>query len=156
MNSNADKVWKIGDELNMANNEGHHEIASDGSITLQALEAAAGALQRRGDIRNGGIKIWLGEAIEHWYKSISTQQGGEFRTDESVLEQHFLASLPKDDWRVPYGMDGPQARELVGEFKWRRKRGQSLDGLTWPPSDDPYAPANDPNHMYYIPKEGES
>ncbi|MBZ0300328.1 MAG: hypothetical protein K8J31_11325, partial [Anaerolineae bacterium] len=70
-------------------------------------------------------------------------------------EHHFLASLPRDDWRVPYGIDSPQARELVGAIKWRRQRRQSLDGLAWPPSGDPYAPANDPNHPYYLPKESE-
>ena len=146
---------EIGDELNMANSEGHHEIASDGSITLQALEAATESLRRRGNIRNGGMKSWLGNVIEYWNKGISTLQGGEFGTDESVHEQHFLASLPKDDWRVPYGIDGPQARELVGEIKRHRKHGQSLAELAWLPSDDPCAPTNDPNHPYYLPKESE-
>jgi hypothetical protein len=73
-----------------------------------------------------------------------------------VLERHFLASLPKDNWRVPYGIDSPQSRDLVGEIKWRRKHGLSLAGLAWSPSDDPYAPANDPNHPYYLPKVSES
>lgn len=140
----------------MANRESHHEIASRWQHYPAGLEAVTESLQRREDIRNGGIKSWLQNVIEHWHRSFSTPQGGEFRTDESVREQHFLASLPKDNWRVPYGIDSPQARDLVGEIEWRRKHGQNLDGLAWPSSGDPYAPANDPNHPYYLPKESES
>jgi hypothetical protein len=140
----------------MANRESHHEIASRWQHYPAGLEAAAESLQRRGDIYNGGIKSWLRKVIKDWHRSFSTQQGEEFRTDESVREQHFLASLPKDDWRVPYGVDSPAERELVAEIERRRKHGISLEGLAWSPSDDPYAPANDPNHPYYLPKEWES
>lgn len=137
----------------MTNRDSHHELASDGSITLQGLEANTASLRRSGDIRNGSIKSWLGKVIEHWHKSFFAQQGEEFRTDESVREQHFLASLPRDDWRVPYGVDGYAGWQLMREIQRRRKHGLSLDGLAWLPSDDPYAPANDPNHPYYLPKE---
>ncbi len=137
----------------MANREVHHETASRWQYYPVGLEAAAESLQRRGDI--GGIRSWLRNVIAHWHKSFSAQPGEEFRTDESVHEQHFLASLPKDDWRVPYGIDGPQARDLAGEIMWCRKHGLGLEGLVWPSSDDPCAPANDPTHPYYLPKESE-
>jgi hypothetical protein len=140
----------------MANRESYHEIASQWQHYPAGLEAADESFQRSEDIRYGGIKNWLHKVIEQWHKSFSTQQGGEFRTDESVHEQHFLASLPKDDWRVPYGVDGYAGWQMMCEIEHRRKHGISLDGLAWPPSDDPCAPSNDPNHPYYIPKEGES
>jgi hypothetical protein len=146
---------KRGEELNMAHRESHHETASRWQHYPAGLEAVAESLQRRGDIRYGGINGWFSEAIGRWFKWISTQPDGDFRTDESVHEQHFRASLPKDDWRVAYGIDSPQARALVSEIKWHRKHGLSLDGLAWPSSDDLYAPANDPNHPYYLPKESE-
>ncbi|MBZ0301595.1 MAG: hypothetical protein K8J31_17750 [Anaerolineae bacterium] len=136
----------------MATSAGHHEIASVGINTLQPFRAATELLWRRGDRRQGGHKWGIGEIIQHWDEHIPAQ-GEEFRTDESVLEQHFLASLPVDNWRVPYGLDSPQARELVGEIMWRRRHGISLDGLAWSPSDDSYAPANDPNHPFYLPKD---
>jgi hypothetical protein len=41
------------------------------------------------------------------------------------------------------------------EIEYRHKYGISLAGLEWPPSADPYAPANNPNHPYYLPKESE-
>jgi len=91
----------------------------------------------------------LGEVMERWDERIPAQ-GEEFRTDESVREQRSLASQREWDWRVPYGVDGPEERALVGEIVRRRKHGISLEGLEWPPSDDPYAPANDPNHPYYL------
>lgn len=137
----------------MTNHEGHQEITSQWQHFPAGLEAAAESFQRREDSRNGGIKNWLQKVIEHWQKSFSTQQGGEFRTDESVYEQHFLASLPRDDCRVPYGVDGYAGWQLMCEIERRRKHGISLDGLAWPPSDDPYAPSNNPNHPYYIPKK---
>jgi hypothetical protein len=105
---------------------------------------------------DGGINRWLRQVIEDWHKSFWTQQGEEFRIDESVREQHFLASLPRDDWRVPYGVDGYAGWQLMREIERRRQHGISLEGLAWSPSDDPYAPANDPNHPYYLPKEWES
>jgi hypothetical protein len=137
----------------MVNRTAQQDMASEGIVTLKALQAAE-ALRRREKIRKGGLKTLIREVIEHWEKSIPSP-GEEFRTDESVREQHFLASLPRDDWRVPYGIDSPQARELVGEIEWCRKHDLSLDGLVWPPSHDPYAPANDPNHPYYLPKESD-
>lgn len=140
----------------MANRESHHQIASGGSITLQALEVGAESPRRRDDMYDSRIKDWLRKVIEDWYRSFSAQPGEEFRTDESVHEQHFLASLPRDDWRVPYGVDGYAGWQLMREIERRRKRGISLEGLAWLPSDDPYAPANDPNHPYYLPKEWES
>lgn len=140
----------------MANREGHHEIASRWQHYPVGYEADAELLQRREDVRISSIKNWLRKVIEHWHKSFSAQPGQEFRTDESLYEQHFLASLPRDDWRVPYGIDSPQARDLAGKIRWRRKYGLSLDGLSWPSSDDPYAPSNDPNHPYYLPNESES
>jgi hypothetical protein len=144
-----------GDELNMAHRESHHEIASRWQHYPAGLEAAAESLQRRGDIRKGGIKSWIGDVIERWDKSMPSP-GEEFRTDESVREQHFLASLPQREWRVPYGADGYAGWQLMREIQRRRKCGISLEGLAWPPSDDPYAPANDPNHPYFLPKESES
>jgi hypothetical protein len=139
----------------MANRESHHEIASRWQHYPAGLEAVAESLQRRGGVRNGGIKSWLRKVIEHWHRSFSAQPGEEFRTDESVREQHFLASLPKDDWRVPYGVDGYAGWQLMREIERRRKYGINLEGLEWPPSDDPYAPTNNPNHPYYLPKESE-
>jgi len=139
----------------MANRESHHEIASRWQHYPAGLEAAAETLQRRGDIRKGGIKSWIGDVIERWEEWIPAQ-GEEFRTDESVREQQSLASQREWDWRVPYGMDSPAERELVAEIERRRRHGISLEGLAWPPSDDPYAPANDHNHPYYLPKESES
>jgi hypothetical protein len=124
-------------------------------ITIPTLQAAADAMVRRGNIRKGGIKILIREVIERWDKSMPSP-GEEFRTDESVLEQHFLASLPKDGWRVPYGVDGYAGWQLMREIQRRRKYGISMDGLAWPPSDDPYSPANNPNHPYYLPKESKS
>ena len=131
----------------MTNSTAHHEMEGEGIITLQSLEAAAEAIRRRGDVRKGGIKGRIGAIIRHWDEWLSAH-GVEFRTDESVLQER--------DWRVPYGIDSPEAWRLVGEIERRRKHGLSLEGLEWPPSDDPYVPANDPNHPYYIPKEGES
>jgi hypothetical protein len=140
----------------MANREGHHEITSRWQHFPVGYEADAELPQHREDVRISRIRNWLSKVIEHWHKSFSAQPGEEFRTDESVHEQHFLASLPRDDWRVPYGIDGPLARDLVSEIDWRCKHGLSLDGLMWPPSDDPYAPANDPNHPYYLPNGSEA
>jgi hypothetical protein len=90
--------------------------------------------------------------MERWDKSMPSP-GEEFRTDESVLEEHFLASVPRDDWRVPYGVDGYAGWQLMNEIQRRRQNGISLAELAWPPSHDPYAPANNPNHPYYLPKE---
>jgi hypothetical protein len=135
----------------MTNRTAQQDIASEGIVTLDALQAAE-ALRRRGDIRKGGLKTLIREVIERWDKSMPSP-GEEFRTDESVREQHFLASLPKDDWRVPYGVDGYAGWQLMREIQRRRKYGISLVGPEWPPSDDPYAPANNPNHPYYLPKE---
>jgi hypothetical protein len=123
-------------------------------ITIPTLQAAADAMVHRGNIRKGDIKILIREVIERWDKSMPSP-GEEFRTDESVLEQHFLASLPRDDWRVPYGVDGYAGWQLMREIQRRRKYGIGVVGLEWPPSDDPYAPANNPNHPYYLPKESE-
>jgi hypothetical protein len=140
----------------MANRESHHQVASDGSMTLQALEVSAESPRHRDDRYDSRIKNWPHRVIEQRHKWFSAQPGEEFRTDESVREQHFLASLPRDDWRVPYGVDGYTGWQLMREIECRRKHGISLDGLMWLPSDDPYAPANDPNHPYYLPKEWES
>lgn len=134
----------------MANTEHHHEMESEGIITLQALQAAAEAMVHRGDIRKGGFKSWIGEVIQRWDEQFPAQ-GEEFRIDESVREQHSLASQQESDWRVPYGMDSLETRALVSEIERRRRHGISLVGLEWPPSDDPYAPANNPNHPYYLP-----
>lgn len=134
----------------MTTHEGHQEIASRWQHFPAGLEAAAKSFQRREDIRYDGIKRWLHKIIEQWQKVFSTQQGGEFRTDESVLEQHFLASLPRDDWRVPYGVDGYAGWQMMREIERRRKHGISLDVLAWPRSDDPYAPSNNPNHPLHI------
>jgi hypothetical protein len=120
-----------------------------GSITLRALKlslnrsSAEATASVTGALMNAG-SAKATDAIGRWFKWISTQPDGDFRTDESVHEQHFRASLPADDWRVAYGMDSPQARALVSEIQWHRKHGLSLDGLAWPSSDDLYAPANDP------------
>jgi hypothetical protein len=121
-------------------------------ITSPALQAAADAMVRRGNIRKGGIKILIREVIERWDKSMLLP-GEEFRTDESVREQHFRASLRESEWRVPYGVDGYTGWQLMREIQRRREHGISLAGLKWPSSDDPYAPANDPQHPYYLPKE---
>jgi hypothetical protein len=131
----------------MTTSTAHHEMEGEDIITLQSLEAAAKAIRQRGDVRKGGIKGRIGAIIRHWDEWLLAQVV-DFRTDESVLQER--------DWRVPYGMDSPEARQLVGEIDRRRKHGLSLVGLEWPPSDDPYAPANDPDHPYYIPKQGES
>lgn len=139
----------------MTNRTAQHKMEGEELITIPTLQAAADAIVRRGNIRKGGIKILIREVIERWDKSMPSP-GEEFRTDESVLEQHFLASLPNDDWRVPYGVDGYAGWQLMREIQRRRKYGISLVGLEWPPSDDPYAPANDPNHPYYLPNESES
>jgi hypothetical protein len=139
----------------MANIERHPEMESEGIITLQSLEAAAEAMLHRGNIRKGGLKSWISELIERWDEQFPAQ-GEEFRIDESVREQHSLASQHEHNWRVPYGMDSLEARALVAEIERRRRYGISLVGLTWPPSDDPYAPANNPNHPYYLPVEAES
>jgi hypothetical protein len=133
----------------MINRTTQQDMQSEGVITFEALQSAADALRRRGDLRHGGIKSWIDAVIVHWDESLSTR-GEEFRTDESVLEQHFLASLPKDDWRFPYGVDGSEGYQLMREIKRRREHGLSLAGLAWPPSDDPYAPANDPHHPYFL------
>jgi hypothetical protein len=65
-------------------------------VALQAAEA----LRRRGDIRKGDLNIFIREVIERWDESMLSP-GEEFRTDESMLEQHFIASLPQGAWRVP-------------------------------------------------------
>ena len=133
----------------MTNNTAQQEMESEGIITLKALEAAAEALRRRGDIRHGGIKSWLDEIKMHWDEVDSTQ-GKEFRVDERVLEQHSLASMHQAAWRLPYGVDGSEGYQLMREIERRRQHGVSLAGLAWPPSADPYAPANDPHHPYYL------
>lgn len=117
-------------------------------VALQAAEA----LRHRGDIRKGDLKIFIREVIDRWDKSMLSP-GEEFRTDESVLEQHFRASLPQGEWRVPYGVDGYAGWQMMREIQRRRQHGISLAGLAWPPSLDPYAPANNPNHPDYLPKE---
>ena len=86
---------------------------------------------------------------QRWDDSLSTQ-GKEFRIDESVLDQHSLASEREPAWRVPYGVDGYAGWQLMLEINRRRENHISLAGLAWPPSRDPYAPANDPNHPYYL------
>jgi hypothetical protein len=133
----------------MTNSTAQHEMEGEELITFPALQAAADAMVRRGNIRKGGIQILIREVIERWDKSMPSP-GEEFRTDESVLEQHFLASLPQREWRVPYGVDGWEGYQLMREIKRRREHGISLAGLAWPPSHDPYAPANDPHHPYYL------
>ena len=133
----------------MTNTIAHQEIEGEQLITLQALEAAADAMVYRGNFRKGGLKSWIGELIERWDEWMLAQ-GKAFRVDESVREQHSLASLPQAGWRVPYGVDSPEARQLAGEIERRRRDGISLIGLAWPSSDDPYAPANDPHHPYYL------
>jgi hypothetical protein len=133
----------------MTNSTAQHEMEGEELITLPALQAAAGTMVRRGNIRKGGIKILIREVIERWDKSMLSP-GEEFRTDESVREQHFLASLSQREWRVPYGVDGYAGWQLMREIQRRRQHGISLAGLKWTPSDDPYAPANDPHHPYYL------
>ena len=100
-------------------------------------------------MRKGGIQGRIDPVIQAWDKSLSTQ-GKEFRIDESVLEQHSLASMRQSAWRLPYGVDGSEGYQLMREIKRRREHGISLAGLQWPPSHDPYAPANDPCHPYYL------
>jgi hypothetical protein len=139
----------------MINSTAQHVMEGEERNTRPALQAAD-AMIRRGNIRKGGIKILVQDVIERWHKWISTPPDGDFRTDESVREQHFLASLPRDDWRVPYGVDGYAGWQLMRKIEYRRKYGISLDGLMWPPCDDPCAPANDPNHPYYLPTESVS
>lgn len=138
----------------MTNSTAQHEIEGKELITIPALQAAADAMVRRGNLRKGGIKILIREVIERWNKSMPSP-GEEFRIDESVREQHFLASLREGEWRVPYGVDGYAGWQLMREIQRRREHGISLAGLKWPPSDDPYAPANDPKHPYYLTKESE-
>jgi hypothetical protein len=133
----------------MTNREIPYEIKGTELVTIRTFQAASQAMQRRGNIRKGGPKSWTGEVIKRWVEQFPAQ-GEEFRTDNSVLEQHSLASLPKDGWRLPYGVDGSEGYQLMCEIDRRRQNGQSLDGLAWPPSNDPYAPANDPNHPYYL------
>ena len=133
----------------MISRTAQQDTESAGIITLETLQAAAEALRRRGDIRKGGIKRWIDPVIEYWDESLSAQ-GKEFRTDESVRIQHSLASMPQSEWQVPYGVDGSEGYQLMREIQHRREHGISLAGLAWPPSDDPYAPANDPNHPYYL------
>lgn len=136
----------------MTNRTAQHEMEGEELITIPTLQAAVDAMVRRGNIRKGDIKILIREVIERWDNSMPSP-GEEFRTDERVLEQHFIASLPKDDWRLPYGVDGYAGWQLMRKIERRRKYGMSLLGLEWPPSNDPYAPANNPNHPYYLPKE---
>jgi len=133
----------------MTNSTAQHEMEGEELITFPALQAAADAMVRRGNIRKGGIKILIREVIERWDKSMPSP-GEEFRTDESVLEQHSLASQRQSEWRLPYGVDGSEGYQLMREIKRRREHGISLAGLKWPPSDDPYSPANDPHHPYYL------
>jgi hypothetical protein len=139
----------------MTNTIAHQEIEGEQLSTLQAVEAVADAMVYRGNLHKGGLKSWIGEVIGRWDEWVLAQ-GKAFRVDESVREQHSLASLPPDNWRVPYGMDNPDERELVAEIERRRKEGISLEGLEWPPSDDPYAPANNPNHPLYLPHDDKS
>src|SRR5579871_5373197 len=92
---------------------------------------------------------WIDQWNTHW-REVDATQGKEFRIQDNVLEQHSLTSEHKPEFRVPYGMDGPEARQMAFDIDYRRKHGISLAGLKWPPSRDPYAPANDPHHPYYI------
>ena len=133
----------------MTNREIPHEIKGDEVVTIHTLQAVSQAMQHRGNLRKGGPKSWIGEVIKHWDEKFPAQ-GEEFRIDDSVLEQHSLALMPKDGWRLAYGVDGSEGYQLMCEIDRRRQNGQSLEGLAWPPSDDPYAPANDPNHPYYL------
>ncbi len=133
----------------MTNSTAQQEMEGEELITLPVLQAAADPLVRRAIIRKSGIKILSREEIARWNKSMPSP-GEDFRTDESVREQHFLASLPQREWRDPYGVDGSEGYQLMCEIKRRRQHGISLAGLKWPPSDDPYAPANDPHHPYYL------
>ena len=133
----------------MISRTAQHDMKSEGIVTLNALEAAAEALRRRGNIRHGGIQSWVDAVIARWGEGLPAQ-GEEFRTDESVLEQHSLASMPQGEWYVPYGVDGWEGYQLMREIQRRREYGISLAGLAWPPSDDPYAPANDPHHPYFL------
>jgi len=133
----------------MTDSTAQQNMGSEGIITLETLEAAAEALRRRGDMRHGGIRSWVDPIIKLWDDSLSTQ-GKEFRVDERVLEQHSLASMRQGAWRFPYGVDGSEGYQLMREIERRRQHGVSLAGLAWPPSADPYAPANDPHHPYYL------
>jgi hypothetical protein len=136
----------------MTSRESHHATAFQWQHQPAGFEAAAETLARRAKMHNGSAESGLRKEIEYWRKLLSTPQGEEFRTYESAHEQHFVEPLPTDDWRMPYGIDGPDARELMSEIEWRRSHGQSLRGLAWPASDDPYAPANDLSHPYHLPK----
>jgi hypothetical protein len=95
------------------------------------------------------MSTWSVAINRHWDEVLSAQ-GKEFRVEEQALEQSTKASLPALEWRIPYGVDGPEAREMANEIEHRRAHGISLAGLAWPPSEDPYSPANDPNHPYYL------
>lgn len=68
----------------------------------------------------------------------------------STYEDKVFAS--DDNWRVPYGVDTAADRALVKEIIRRRKNGEAMTGLTWGVSDDPYHPANNVNHPYYLPE----
>jgi hypothetical protein len=90
-------------------------MASDDAVTLDAL-------RRRGDIRKGGLRTLVRELIERWDRSM-LPPGEEFRTDESVHEQHFRESLPQREWRIPYGVNGYAGWRLMR----RRQRAHHRD-----------------------------
>jgi hypothetical protein len=95
----------------MTNRTAQQDRPSERIVSIEVLQAAD-ALRRRGDIRKGGLKALIRELIERWDQSM-LPPGEEFRTDESVHEQHFRESLRQREWRVPYGVNGYAGWQLM-------------------------------------------
>lgn len=72
----------------------------------------------------------------------------DWRTSESELTRN---SYPvESSWRMPAWVRSHKEYVLMNEIDHRRKNGKPLTGLQWESSEDPYHPANNKNHPYYI------
>jgi len=58
----------------------------------------------------------------------------------------------KENYFVPYGINGPWEWVMYYEVLRRKTNGLSLDDLTWLPSKEPESPYNDFLHKAYIPR----
>lgn len=89
------------------------------------------------------------DALKRWLdpEQIERERAIEWRTPESERSTNSYTVAHKG---VLYGVDSPQDRALCREIDRRRAAGQSLAGLSWPASSDPYHPANNPEHPYHI------
>lgn len=82
--------------------------------------------------------------INLFKKDLKIKDNSVSKMNEEVTHHYLEIMSP------PYGIVTIEDWAMVKEIEYRRQNSLSMEGLHWPESNDPLAPANNVKHPYYI------